>query len=359
MSDEKLFVIGAGASAEVGMPLGKGLKAQIETALTFEFAHGSSLPQKGSRSIVNELQRMQKEGLVNRNQFELCFREAEAASKGLALADSIDSYLDLHRDNKEIVLLGKMAIVDAILEAEETAYKRIFNSTHFEFNSRNLVETWYAKLLKHLSRGTSKEKIEDIFKNVTFIIFNYDRAVELFFPLLIKELCNVDLDSAISSFDKATIIHPYGKVGSLLPPSNGLSRGFGKRSRHLSEYAAEINTFTEGEQDVELAKSIDDAVAKASTIVFLGYGFIEMNNSLLMRTPNKKVERIFGTTKGLSNSDLASISKRIAVGFEKPKSAVKIGAFSEIEVSDMAETTPLFLTDKSCTEFFDEYRLTL
>jgi hypothetical protein len=358
MSDDKLFVIGAGASAELEMPVGQGLKAQIKGLLTFEF-DGAFGPSKGSKSIASELERLFREEKLSNLQFKQLYYAAEIATKGLGLAESIDSYLDLHRENKEVSLMGKMAIVEAILAAEEKAYKRLFNSEHTVIDLNFIENTWYAKLLRHLTRGKPKEDINNIFKNISFIIFNYDRAVELIFPMLLSYLYDVDLETAVSSFEKATIIHPYGKVGNLLHPSQGWARGFGKKSKHLSEHALEINTFTEGESNITLAQSIDDAVARASTIVFLGYGFIEMNNSILMRAPIKKVERVFGTAKGLSSSDLTSISERICEGFHKPRSVIVNSTSAEVIIRDRLNKDSLYLTDKTCSAFFDEYRLTL
>ena len=358
MSDNKLFVIGAGASAEIEMPVGQGLKAQIQGLLTFEF-DDPFIPSKGSKSIASELQQISREGKLSRSEFERLYQAAEIASKGLGLAESIDSYLDLHRENKEVSLMGKMAIVEAILAAEEKAYKRLFNSEHTVIDLNLIENTWYAKLLRHLTRGKSKEDIDNIFRDISFIIFNYDRAVELIFPMLLFYLYNVDIETAVSSFEKATIIHPYGKVGNLLHPSQGWTRGFGKKSKHLSEYALEINTFTEGESNITLAQGIDDAVSRASTIVFLGYGFIEMNNGILMRAPSKKVERVFGTTKGLSNSDVTSISERICEGFKRPGSSISNGNSVQVFTWDRLSREKLYLTDKTCNGFFEEYRLTL
>jgi len=340
------------------MPVGQGLKSQIQGLLTFEFDDPIS-PSKGSKSIAYELERLYDEGKLNRSEFDRLYQAAGVASKGLGLAESIDSYLDLHRENKEVSLMGKMAIIEAILAAEEKAYKRIFNSEHTVIDLNFIEETWYAKLLRHLTRGKPKEDIDNIFKNISFIIFNYDRAVELIFPMLLSYLYDVDLETAVSSFEKATIIHPYGKVGNLLHPSQGWARGFGKKSKYLSEQALEINTFTEGESDITLAQSIDDAVARASTIVFLGYGFIEMNNSILMRAPIKKVERVFGTTKGLSNSDVTSISESIRYGFRQPRTVIIDSTSDKVIVRDRLSKESLYLTNKTCSAFFDEYRLTL
>ena len=43
-----------------------------------------------------------------------------------------------------------------------------------------MVDTWLVKFMYMLGRGVPKENVREIFDNVSFIVFNYDRCVEFF-----------------------------------------------------------------------------------------------------------------------------------------------------------------------------------
>lgn len=98
-----VFVIGAGASHEIGMPLGEGLKGRISEFLRWD------------RSYSGGLREMCKRGLPD----STGFREAALAIvEGLPNAISIDNFLHTHAKNEMIVRVGKIAIVKCIIDSE-------------------------------------------------------------------------------------------------------------------------------------------------------------------------------------------------------------------------------------------------
>jgi hypothetical protein len=358
MATNTVFIIGAGASCELGMPAGPQLKKKVKSSLDFKFERGY-IQTSGSERILNEIQNMQRLGEINQSTFDKFFQSAKIFTKGLCFAPSIDNYLNAHETNKELVWLGKMAIVELILEAEKSALKKIWDSVQMRFEPRGLADTWYGKLFAILVQGKTREQIREVFTGTIFIIFNYDRAVELVFPLLLSAHYGVDDEEAIEAFRAAKIIHPYGQIGGLETDPRFSTRQFGNTSKSLRELALEINTFTEGEQDLKLKNQIDDAISEASRIVFLGYGFIEMNNSILTRPAIKKVTKIFGTSYGLSIPNRDAVKTSLANRFQIPTmfrgnaTAENVVGWRPFAFSDM------HLSEGTCSEFFDEYSLVL
>jgi len=101
------------------------------------------------------------------------------ANKRRHYAVTIDDFLDLHRDNSNVNLFGKAAIVKTILEAER-ASKLAFEKVDGRdvFKPEKLANTWFLKFMHMLSRSVPNAR--EIFANVAFVIFNYDRCVEHF-----------------------------------------------------------------------------------------------------------------------------------------------------------------------------------
>src|SRR5262249_36707437 len=100
---------------------------------------------------------------------------------GIALAQSIDDFIDLHRTTPYLVQYGKAAIVKSILEAEHQS--RLYFKTPAGpeiFSPEGIADTWFVKFMHLLGRGIPKQDAREIFDHVSFIVFNYDRCVEHF-----------------------------------------------------------------------------------------------------------------------------------------------------------------------------------
>jgi hypothetical protein len=81
-------------------------------------------------------------------------------------------------------------------------------------------------------------------------------------------------------------------------------------------------------------------IATAHTVVFLGFGFHEMNMGLLT-VPESKVNRVFGTAHGLSVSDTDAVENRIRGAFNRRHADIKLRSGLE------------------STQLFDEFRFGL
>ena len=111
VENNTVIVVGAGASNEVGLPTGAGLKDKIADLLDFRFEHGVRLI-RGSHLIYDAL-RLKVRGDVNPY-----LHAAHHIRGALPQAKSIDDFLEIHKDDEKIELCGKLAIVQSVLAAE-------------------------------------------------------------------------------------------------------------------------------------------------------------------------------------------------------------------------------------------------
>src|SRR5258706_4394823 len=108
-----VFVVVAGASAEMGLPVGDSFQDEIAKALDMQ--SGSGGHTAGDPDIDRVLLRDSKlRGKDPNEAFQACRRVAQ----GVRLSISIDNYMDNHRDDVALQLAGKLAIAKTIMSAE-------------------------------------------------------------------------------------------------------------------------------------------------------------------------------------------------------------------------------------------------
>jgi hypothetical protein len=101
-----LFILGAGASAEVDLPVGTQLAKIIASML--------DVRRGGPENMTGEmlLGQLYDRYPLPKNGYH---RAAMLISDGVRLASSIDDFLDRHTGNEEVQRVGKAAIVKSIL----------------------------------------------------------------------------------------------------------------------------------------------------------------------------------------------------------------------------------------------------
>jgi hypothetical protein len=88
-----LFVVGAGASAEVNIPVGRGLAGDICVKMDIRFHHGFDPIGSGDHKLYSHLTRSFPQDA------SLFQPAALRIRNGLPLVASIDDFLDQHRDD--------------------------------------------------------------------------------------------------------------------------------------------------------------------------------------------------------------------------------------------------------------------
>lgn len=294
-----VFIIGAGASAELGLPVGQKLKSIIgkKTNIYYDFSHRT----KGD-ALIDQAVRYFLEGRDHRdpNPYYSAGRQI-AASMPLAL--SIDNYLHTHNENEQLIFVGKLGIALSILEAESDSFlaKNVDRNRTLDFGK--LPESWHTTFVKMLTEDVNLKDVENIFKNVSIITFNYDRCIEHYLNQALANYFGINLAKAQEITQKLTIIHPYGQVGLLPWQGGNVKFGETPHARTLVEVANQIKTFTEHTEDEELNDEIFSMLAASQNVVFLGFSFGAMNMKLLQVAKKRKItgrRNIYGSAFGLS-----------------------------------------------------------
>jgi hypothetical protein len=329
-----LFVCGAGTSFEAGLPLGVDLAKTIATKMDVRFSSGGYQPTgSGDFDLYDDI----KQRLPNQqNEYQ---RAAWLIRDGLGFAQSIDDFLDQHRSNEHVNTYGKAAIVKSVLEAER-ASKLYFDPNQRErFKGDELADKWFVKFMYMLGRGIPKEDVRQIFDNVSFIVFNYDRCVEFFLLHALQRLYSIGENEAAGIIDDLSIIHPYGTIGSLRDVPFGTTRA------DYVALAKGVKTYTE--QVGDTANAIDVELDRAQCIVFLGFAYHSQNLQIIRPEEGKTMVPIYGTAYKMSSSDVDVVSRRLQ------------GFFLTAE-SGQARGSQINLENKmTCADLFDNYARSL
>jgi hypothetical protein len=304
-----LFVLGAGTSAEAGMPIGPKLAAAIGKKMDIRFEPSNRHIGDGDLQLYAQITNQQRTEAKELQCAGWLIRD------GITLSQSIDDFLDLHRDNPYVNLFGKAAIVKTILEAERTsklAFERVDGRDIFK--PEKLANTWFLKFMYMLGRGIAKSDARQIFDNVAFIIFNYDRCIEHFLYNALQKVYGIRENDAADILADCTIIHTYGLVGPYLPIGSGVP--FGAESANYRELSQLIKTYTEQIAAADVMGEIEAEFHRAECIVFLGFAYHTQNMRLLKPAKPIKRKDVFGTAYQMSDSDTDVVSHQIADFFE-------------------------------------------
>ncbi|MFZ7097208.1 hypothetical protein ACOPJQ_05105 [Luteimonas dalianensis] len=329
-----VVVIGAGASFELGLPLGSGLKAEIASLfggaylqhdeITFEAVRHADLVENGASPK------------------RTYWSAGERIARAMPQAISIDNFVHDQRDDPRIALCSKIAIARCILRAEENS--KIFKAAartksldihrprgdqHFRFLETE--ETWLNQFFRNLTQSCTLDELPARFSNITFVIFNYDRCIETFAVIWVSEYHGIPRSQAAEIVGALTFLHPYGHVGPIswndrkpLPESFGVT----PRPDKLYELSKGIRTFTEGvEEGSSQIEEIRNSLIQSKQVLFLGFGYIDLNLRLLGESNRSYFpSRLIGTTQGLSGFDTSVVRSRLQEIFAVPDDQIFLNA---------------------------------
>ncbi|HZP68729.1 MAG TPA: hypothetical protein VFB29_02190 [Pseudolabrys sp.] len=303
-SRRTVFVIGAGASAECGLPEGSRLKGDIENGLRFGFRSDPT----GDNELW-EILRLRENG--NKDRLGLLRKCANDLARTVRTFPSIDEALHWWRRIPETVDVGKLAIAHYILKAERESFLAPNKQTgRVDIGSAN--DTWLAQFLSMVLSGLPQEKSSNAFNDVVVINFNYDRSLEHY---LFHALQNVGLDktAAIECIARLKIIRPYGSLGHLPWQTSKGGIDFGSSNSSV-QIAPHIRTFTEQISGPNIASIIDAEFSEAELVIFLGFGFHQQNMELLepiAASSRKKVRAVFATMYRIDERNYSAIEARL------------------------------------------------
>ncbi|TAZ57815.1 hypothetical protein [Rhizobium ruizarguesonis] len=311
-----VFVVGAGASKEAGLPVGEELKTIIANKLDIKFQDGYD-QKTGDRGIVNALRLISEErGERNINPF---LHAGHTISAAMPQAISIDNFLHTHAADEKMVLMGKLAIAASILEAEKKSKLVIDNNSQtINFNAHH--DIWHNTFCKMLCEGVQLADLDVVFDNVGFVTFNYDRCIEHYVAHWLANYMLISIDQAQSLTSKLKVFHPYGQVGRLPWQKSGrasIQFGAGADAHSLPKIADQIRTFTEQVEDDEMLQAMRDLLAQAEQVIYIGFSYGRMNMQLMQLTERLKDRDVLGTVCGMSVANGKAAAARIRDSFRE------------------------------------------
>lgn len=303
-----VLVVGAGASNEVGLPLGSDLKKKIAVALNHQYEFNQL--KRGSGSLLIEgayklIVQKANNGLMG--DINPHIQAGWMVRDGMSQALSIDNYLDAHKDNHLMIESAKLAIAEVILDSERSSILHLnpLEQKH-KLNFSALENTWYGHFFKLLTEGCQVEKIAERLSSVAIVTFNYDRCIEQYLHEALMNYYHIDSHDALELMGALQVFHPYGYLGELKWPSTFPNVNFGDEihPHQLIEVAKKIKTFTEGtDEDGSEIVEIRECVDGAEKIAFLGFAYGKQNLDLLYSPKSLEhisLARVYGTAYKIS-----------------------------------------------------------
>jgi hypothetical protein len=339
-----LFVIGAGASQEAGFPVGTKLARQIGENLKIIDDNFERAKHFADQELFHQLQRSL--GQDAQREFNNYCNAAQLISSGITLCNSIDDFLNIHSRNPYVTELAKASIVRVILQAERDSNlyidtSNIYNKLAFD----TVEETWFVKLMRVLGPGGTPQSADAIFKNISFIVFNYDRCLEHFLANALADLYGITAEDAVEIVNKITIIHPYGKIAGLEKLPFG---GHPNNTPSFFALTSGIKTYTERYEEGEELEKIHREMHNAACIVFLGFSYLEQNMALLKPTNPMDEKTVLGTAFGMYPTDRDVVVTDI------------LKMFGDIQRQTMRTRGQIVIdTEATCAKLFNHYARTL
>ncbi|MEK9281002.1 hypothetical protein MTR72_15295 [Bradyrhizobium sp. ISRA442] len=348
-----LFVIGAGAGYDIGVPAGRQLAEDIANRTGVVLDHG----RLGRNTYDEDLAlSFFERGDPNANAYFNAFR---LIHDGVLLANSIDDFLNIHEASPEVVTVGKAAIVRTILNAERGCKLYVDPSNIYnKLNVGPIRDSWFVKFMQVLGPGRKTQEVENVLADVSFIAFNYDRCLEYFLRHALQLLYGIQPQHAADIVAKANIIHPYGSVGQLEKVQFG---GITHARMDFRELSKAIKTYTERIEEQDVLHKMQAAIHEAECIVFLGFAYHKQNMALLKPRESRITKQIYGTAFGMSDSDVSVIIKELGSFFPDNEFGRPVelpGGGLSVPVIDT--NANIRIENKlTCTQLFDYYAKSL
>ncbi|UPK23885.1 hypothetical protein [Bradyrhizobium sp. 195] len=267
-----VFILGAGSSAEFGMPTGEKLKSEIAALLA---------PGQGEEPIrFKEVLRRQ-----NKNWPELMAAGSHVAA-ALPSFLSIDEALHYLSDDPNAVFVGKHAIAYSLLRHE--AASKVGFDHNGRVNPSRWGNTWLSEFLSVALSFARRQEADELFSNVTVINFNYDRVLEQYLVHALQHVGRLTKGRAETLTERLKVVRPYGSLGRL-PWQAHQARDlplieFGLDNidnSNLAAVSAGLMTYTEQAHEPEKMQEISNAMHTAEVIIAIGFGFHQQNMTLL------------------------------------------------------------------------------
>ena len=280
-----VLILGAGASNPYGYPIGSELVARIlktnfHNEIPGYFSHfGVGVEQLAS--FQKDLQ--------------------------YSMRTSIDAFLET---NPQYQVLGKVAIALLLTQAE--------NDQHLY--SEGNQEDWYRYFSELVFRNCWGEGFE--YNRFSIVSYNYDRSFEFaFFRALRRFYPHRTEEQCYELFCKIPILHPHGLIGSpkLIESLPGRSYSPISKFDELKDCVDSMRIISDDIDKDPVYIQIHQLLKQAEGIVFLGFGYNELNLSRLRLSEIADKEATFyGTCLGFTESEKRKLILEPLSGYKSP-----------------------------------------
>ena len=309
------LIVGAGASADLGLPVGEALKFEI------------------SKWLYHQLDKLDRNLMPPA--FEKIFAESSGQSQiygklkfiaeNVKRAASIDNFLDNNRTDEELVKIGKLAIASIISMREDLCP---ISETELRHKSWEDDGNYFlSRFLRMVVSGHTADNVAQSLSKIRFIIFNYDRCVERYIDLWLSNNFGVSFNELIKTHIE--FVHVYGELGNYFdmnrfslrtnpvgkhPTVHARSTLMQNEQIEMPPVATRLKIFTEQENSIT-AMQIDNCIATTDVLVFLGFAFEPQNMKLLSLKNANPISSVFATAYGVSKSDRDEIDAMLRKKF--------------------------------------------
>jgi hypothetical protein len=273
-----VLILGAGASAPFGFPCGRGLLTEISSALHRE-------------PFMSDLKRQLSECGYASDLMESFARELS-----LSMQPSVDAFLE---KRSEYVAVGKAAMACALIPYEKQA--RLLRDPKRPH--------WYEYLFSQM--GATLEDF--ISSELSVITFNYDRSLEHFLFLALKNSYGLSDEECSEQLKAVSIVHVYGTLGGSLhyeeksrPYDNEVTTDVVKRC------ASTIRVLHEATVDDPELAAAHKLLSSAEVICFLGFGYHQVNVERLRFDLLSKGKDVLGSAYGVTSEEQRRITRYLS-----------------------------------------------
>lgn len=279
ITQQTLFILGAGASVPYGYKTGSELRKQIINEfprILDKLLHDDSYINLTERRQLNK----------DAQKFVDVFEKSSI--------ESIDKFLSTV---PSFSYIGKIAIILCILQCEKTGNFRE------KIDEKYREQDWYTLLFSRMLDGLTEPNDYDKFREnkVSFITFNYDRSFEYF---LYESLINSFWDTIgkfeplIESYIPFPVIHVYGEVDKISWKGGYKYKKNDFTFEEIEKLSKNIRVI--GERRNGLDAEINKLIADHNKIMFLGFGYAQENLDALGLPKGILTDyKIYGTTMGM------------------------------------------------------------
>lgn len=312
-----VFVIGAGASAEFGLPSGVELKDRVAAGVRFRFERGSNMLIAGEETLLSVLRNKFRSGQhFDHEKVSEYTRAGNELAETMATFPSIDEALHWWRARPEIVELGKLAIAHYIMAAEQSS--PLARKERPAIDIDNVSGTWLQPFMSIALSARERDDVVNAFENVTLINFNYDRTVEQYLLFALQQRAGVSEELATESCSRLRVIRPYGSIGKLdwQVDTGGVAFGGWNYGGDLAAIANSIRTFTEQVSHPDILTATNKALTSAALVIFLGFGFHQQNLTWLRKPPAmppRKANTVMATVLGIDERNFPALNDQFAM----------------------------------------------